>query len=371
MALFPVVCLLAMPLAIHGDRLEGPGAEWLLSVAKEAQFVLLGEEQHDARDIPLFDLALVKALKFPHVAVEQDPVGIEMILQPAYRGQPQRMGELLHRYPTLLGFASDQDLEFLAAAGGSIWGLEQAQSPAAYLTELIRYAPNADVQSIAVALLNEAQTKESTRADFGKFIAADPTALDKLTRLRDAFKAKPESRADFLLGGLVKSAEIYSYYRRAEAGERVGLFNNTVREAWLKLGFLRHYRTARDKRAIFKLGANHLGRGLNATNAWSLGNLLHELAISNGKEAFGIDLWSLEAGNLPEDFSWLKPLLPGKVAPMVIDLVALRPVSRSLIEKLPEKDREKLRREIFSWEALVMLPSTGASTWSYTGFAPQ
>jgi hypothetical protein len=371
MTLFPVVCLLAMPLVVHGDRLEGPGAEWLLSAAKEAQFVLLGEEQHDARDIPLFDLALVKALKFPHVAVEQDPVGIEMVLQPAYRGQPQRMGELLHRYPTLLGFASDQDLEFLAGAGSSIWGLEQAQSPAMYLTELIRYAPNARVKSMAVALLNEAQTKESTRAAFGKFIAADPAALDKLTTLRNAFKAKHGSRADFLLAGLVKSAEIYSYYRRAEAGERVGLFNNTVREAWLKLGFFRHYKAARDKRAILKFGANHLGRGLNETNAWSLGNFLHELAISNGKEAFGIDLWSIQGGNLPDDASWLKPLLPGKLAPTVIDLVALRPVSRSLLEKLPEEDRAKLRREIFSWEALVILPSTGASTWNYTGFPPQ
>ena len=85
---------------------------------------------------------------------------------------------------------------------------------------------------------------EKTRRDYAKFLHDDPATQGRLEALQRAFGAPPGNRADFLLFGLVKSAEIFGYDRRAGAGEWVGLFNNTVREAQFKRNFMIQYREA-------------------------------------------------------------------------------------------------------------------------------
>jgi hypothetical protein len=97
----------------------------------------------------------------------------------------------LKAWPTLLGFASDQDLALLADAGatvagpGAIWGVEQAE--------------------------------DRTRADFGKFLAYDRRTLLDLKRLSTIWTPPSGTRARLLLDGLVKSAEIYDDYVRGKA----------------------------------------------------------------------------------------------------------------------------------------------------------
>jgi erythromycin esterase-like protein len=63
--------------------LTGPGADHLRQAAQHAQFVLIGEEHHD-RNTPLFTRALYAVLRredgFDHLAVEQDPLGVELAL---------------------------------------------------------------------------------------------------------------------------------------------------------------------------------------------------------------------------------------------------------------------------------------------------
>ena len=130
--------------------LTGSGADHLRAVARKTQFVLIGEEHHD-RDTPLFTRALYEVLHredgFSHLVVEQDPLGIELALAPSQRGNAAALGNKLRTWPTLLGFASDQDLALIADAGATVagpdamWGLEQAQSPVRYLEELVVLAP--------------------------------------------------------------------------------------------------------------------------------------------------------------------------------------------------------------------------------------
>jgi len=383
-----IVAKNAYPFALGNGTLSGPGADFLMRATAGAQFVLAGEN-HDDHDTPLFDLALLDQLHklhgFDQVVVEQDPLGIEAILQPPLRGDPAQIGKFLHQYPTLLGFASDEDLEFLAGATAMIagpepiWGIEQAQSPVRYLELLAPLAPTQAARGMDEVLLARARKLEPSRADFTRFLEGDASALDRLRALQAAYHAPAGSRADILLTGLVKSAEIYSYYRRAKEGEPVGLYNNTLREAWLKDGFIAHYRRAAATggtpegvfpKAFFKFGANHVIRGLNFTGAYSLSTFAHELAIYDGAEAYGIEIVAVGGVTEAADFPWLKGLIaalpPG---PVVIDTQSLRAQWKLLADGLSAEDRDMFRMQLFGFEAIVYFPDSRKASFRLTGFS--
>jgi hypothetical protein len=370
-------------LAFAGGELSGPGAGFLRAATADAQFVLLGESHFD-HDTPLFADALFHMLErdhgFTHLVVEQDGVGIEDVLKPGVRGDPAAIGVLARRYPTLIGFASDQDLELLADVGARekgpapIWGVEQAQGAARYLEELSVLAPTPALEAMVAPLLAEARSVD-TRETLGKFLAEDRTTYGRLTALRAAWKAPPGSRADTLLAGLVKSAEIYSYYMRAEAGEPVGLMNNTVRETWLKGGFLRRYRAeARDGapiKAMFKFGDTHMIRGLDPVSAFPIGNLAHEFAISNGMEAYGIEIVPTgDYAKITDHPAYMRVLFPKDppTAPVLIDLRALRNYQRSFRAKVAVEDQWLFRGFINGYDAIVILPNSRKATFALTGF---
>lgn len=364
-------------------RLSGPGAVFLDKVTDNSQFVLIGES-HFEHDTPLFADALFRMMEqdhgFHHLVVEQDGIGIEDILKPGVRGNLEATAAVAKAHPTLIGFASDQDLAFLADVAARehgpspIWGLEQVQGAARYLEELDAKAPTAQVKALIAPLLAEAR-KGDTRTTLGDFLAADATTLPRLEALKAAYKAPPGSRADDMLTGLVKSAEIYSYYRRADVGEPVGLFNNTVRESWLKARFMRHYRAeATDRKpikAVFKFGDTHMVHGLDEVSAFPIGNFAHEFAISNGMDAYSIDVVPTGAYNKESDIPhWMRILMPDVLPnqPVIIDLRALRPYQRYFRLKLPPEEQWDFRRQVNGYDAIVILPNARMADFKLTGF---
>jgi hypothetical protein len=393
--------LLSLPLSLHaqntapeilarnthdfsmsGGVLSGAGIDLIDYRAASAQFVLLGEDHHDALT-PIFASALFTRLharaEIDYAAVEIDPMATETIDRNVGLDDLQHIAQVARAYPTLIGFASDQDLQFLAdvrrtAGSKALWAIEQAQDPVRYLEELERLATEKRARSMVVAMLAEARSKAS-RELYAPILSQEAGALARFTALRDAFAAKPASRAAVLLERLVESAEIYSYYIRANAGEPVGLFNNTVRESWLKKGFMQNYRRATgatiQPKVMFKFGAYHMYRGRNPVQAYPLGNLAHEFAITNGSQAFGLYVigfggytqWS----NAP---AWMRPILPATEpdGPALIDLAALRPVASRYTGLLAEDERRKLEDLIHGFDALVLIPGSAKASWTLTGF---
>jgi hypothetical protein len=295
------------------------------------------------------------------------------------RGDPLAIANLAKRYPTLLGFSSDQDLELLAdvaarsKAAHPVWGLEQTQGAARYLAELERIAPTPAVRAMVAPLLAEAR-RADTRATFTNFLA-DPKALGRLQALQAAFKTPAGSRADTLLSGLVTSAEIYSYYARSEAGEPVGLLNNTVRETWLKAGFIRRYRAqaeGKPLKAMFKFGAYHMIRGLDPVSAFPIGNFAHEFAISNGLEAYGILVVPTGTyAKITDREAYERALFPATepAGPVLIDLRMLRNYQRIFRAKVAPEDQWLTRELINGYDAIVILPNSRPATTARTGFA--
>jgi hypothetical protein len=370
----------AYPITLRNGDLAGPAARFLAAATATAQFVLAGENHHDFAT-PLFDLAVFRLLHaehgFDHAVVEQDPIAIERVLTPALHGNAPAIAHELRGFETVLGFASDQDLAFLAGVSNTpsvtdpLWGIEQIQSPILALSILQPLAPDARSRADTIRLLDAARAHRS-RLGFIDFLVSDPTTYPRLQALQREFHAPPGSRADTVLTALVKSAEIYSYYRRAHAGEPVGLYNNTVREAWLKQGFIRDTKAVQPDgrlKAFFKFGGNHMIRGLNQVGSFSLGTFLHEFAIWNGGTAFGIEIVTLGAYTAPADITALQPLLPpGQTTPVLIDLRPLRPYAQTLLAQVKPEDRAMLRAHLFGYDAIAFFPNSKKATWARTGF---
>jgi hypothetical protein len=367
------------PFTLAGGDIRGPGADFLLRRTAKAQFVMLGEHHFD-RDTPIFAGALFKKLDslhgFQYLAVENDPIAMETVGSREYRGRLDRIVSLAKRYPTHIGFASDQDLQLLAEVSGMktgpmprVWGIEQAQGPARYLEELVTLAPNAEVKAETERLLVLA--KKEDRVNMGAFVHNDPQVLGWLQALQGRFGAKRGSRADYLLSMLTRSVEIYSFNRRAST-EPVGLYNNTVREALFKENFLSYYRKAAKggklPKVMFKQGMYHMYRGKSPTQAFTIANFAHEFAIANGME--GVSVAVLPLASLDQASKWMRPILPDQwpQQPVVIDLDPLKPRGRELTLLTDAADRWMLNDFLHGFDAVVILPNSAPASRDLTGF---
>lgn len=364
------------------EGLSGAGWEVIDGETGNAQFVLLGEG-HDDKLTPIFAEALYRSLQrshgFDHLALEQDPVAAELACAPGRRRDVGAVAALARRYPTMFEFASDQDLTFIAHACAlgrgprPVWGLEQALGSERYLEELEALALNAEVKARVSAELAEVRRVEKVRTDYAHYLHDDPKTLARLQGLERDFAAKPGSRVEFLLKGLVRSAEIFGYDRRAGEGEFVGLFNNTEREVEFKRHFRRDYAEALKQggppKVLFKFGSWHMYRGRSPGTAFTIANHVHELAIFNGNSAYGIlVLPGQTAWGEIED--WLKPILPAVKPdkPTLINLRALLPYQRLFRLQVKEVDQWQFRDVINAFDALVILPDGPPAEWTLTGF---
>ncbi len=360
--------------AYDDASLTGNGAQFLREQTADCQFVLFGEDHMD-HATPIFAGALFHMLHdqhgYRHLVVEQDPLAIEEALAPAVRGHADHIAALTRRWPTLFEFDTDEDLSLLAMVGklvpgpDAIWGVEQATGASRYLEELVTLAPDPVARDRANSLLTAARDADPGPRYSVNWLIAPQTATD-LAELAAVFRSPADSRAARLQARLAKSAEIFGYYRRAEAGEFVGLYNNTVREETLKENFLQRYRAVAARgnvpKAMFKFGANHLYHGKNPTQAFPIGNLAHEMAIAQGSKAYGIFVIMLGAGyRTYEDYpAWLRPLLPAAEprTPTLVDLRALRPYQRLFKDTTTPEDLWQQRALLHGYDAIVVLPDS-------------
>ncbi len=361
-------------------RLAGPGATFLRGETARSQFVLLGEDHMD-HEVPVFASALYRMLRdlhgFRYVVVEQDPVAIEEALAEPTRGDVEALGAMARRWTSLYEFDSDQDLAFLALVGRlepegpAIWGVEQATGASRYLAELVQLAPDPAARAQAEALLERVRRLDPGPSYTVNWLGG-PDADADIASLVAVYGAPPDSRVSRLLRGLARSAEIFGYYRRAEAGEYVGLYNNTVRESLLKTNFLEQYRAAEKRsphpKAMFKFGSNHLYHGKNPTQAFPIGNLAHELAIANGAEAYGLYLVTLgpKYRSYADYPAWLRVLMPATEpkVPTIVDLKSLRRFQRVLRAGVEPAEAWQQMALLHGYDALVILPGSKPATRS-------
>ena len=367
------------------EAMSGPGSRFLREATAGSQFVLLGEDHMD-HATPVFAGALFRMLHsdhgFRYLVVEQDPVAIEEALAPSVRGDVDAIGRLAGRWTSLFEFDNDEDLALIALAGAleptgpAIWGVEQTTGASRTIAELVDLAPDEPARRAAMSLLATVERLDPGPSYTLNWLGG-PDAEAQIAALAALYRAQPGSRAARLLQSLATSAEIFGYYRRASAGEYVGLYNNTVREATMKTNFVEQYRRAAAggtlPKAMFKFGANHLYHGKNPTQAFPIGNLAHELAIANGAEAYGLYVISLGPGyrSYADYPSWMRPLLPADEprVPTLVDLRALRRYQRVMRAGVAPDDVWEQMALLHGYDALVILPGSRPAIRSVGGRA--
>jgi hypothetical protein len=362
-----------MPITVGDDAIEGPGADFLIARASEADLVMMGE-QHATADIANFGRLFygqIADLGFGAYVAEIDPWSAEAAEDLLDIGLSEFIEDARHRagglgYPFLF-FHEDAALAHAivthpAAAETALWGVDQVFIAAGdLLVEWIEARAQTDAQIAAIHA-------------FAAALGEDPMAIgsqpaDILDDLELAF----EDQADVseLLAAMRLSNAIYAPF----TGRGGSIYTaNHARESWMRDRFLAHVERAiaeddLPERLFFKFGGNHAMRGRTPTHVMGFGGFIEEWGRIRGRDFFnfmvecrGGDMSNPQSGAAtdcasyfidPE--SWLAQLLPD--GPVVVDLRAMRPAAIAARSQLDTTAFDA----IFAFDVLVVLPDVQAA----------
>src|SRR5262249_26854756 len=156
-----------------------------------------------------------------------------------------------------------------AASAPALFGLDQVFVGAAgvLLNDVATQASNAEARALAGTLAAQAKgnLKFLGRADLGQ-----------LKQLRDLLGADADRPLAQLMDDMILSVRIYQPFVGIDTGLSV-YAANLERENLMKRTFLERYRAAGGPKVFFKLGANHMMRGLSQTHVPSLASFVDDL----------------------------------------------------------------------------------------------
>jgi hypothetical protein len=294
----------SFPFTIENGQLAGAGAAFFRQVAREHQFIMIGED-HGIREVPefvgaAFDLARRDA-NYRHLGVEIGPETTRqletMLRKPT--GQDELKAFLTRYTGFSLPFANWREeallfqrvVQSLPDEKHVLWGLDQEfiVAPSYLFEDLARMAPTPAARDLARNL-----AASSLASDRRMIAEANPQAVWMVTStdadvaaLQKAFeKATPAARA--LLDEIVESRAIY---RTIFSGKNYE--SNRDRGELMKRHFVAEYEAAvrageAAPRVMLKFGSNHAFRGWSGTSTYELGSFLPELAIAHGSHGFNI-----------------------------------------------------------------------------------
>lgn len=281
------------PMRLENGALTGSGAELILADVPTAQFILIGED-HGFADPPDIALALAKAAR-PHGlanhVVEIGPLTDEWTEERLNGGGPDGLAKALEGRPLALPFLTmredaalaDHFLKNASRKRDVLWGVDQ-EFIGATLIWLDRLETLAATDT-AKKLVGDALAAERAafaKGDFGAMFMFTATP-ETFTALRGAFAGDKEAAA--IIDALDESAAIYRAYNSGK-----NYASNADRIAYIRREFLRQYGAAKGPapRALFKMGANHLGLGTTFLSTFDLGALTEGIAAANGLDVLRV-----------------------------------------------------------------------------------
>ena len=250
----------------NGEVPNGTGWNLLQNLFKENQFVAWGEYHNSPMLSLLTSYALESASKsgYKSFCIETSPFIAAELRRISRTASPADTLERLYNtgYPNIGNipfFKSEQDAQLLTTIDKfnySIWGIDQEfQMSFSYCIDKIYNAQSKRVKQRYKSVRDSLQAKwwyPSTKL------------LDSLKNGISQKKLKAE------LDDIKISKDIY----------RNG--DNEGRAALMKKNFFNYYNKANNEKVFFKLGSNHLAKGINLqTNIYDIGNAIYELAQRN------------------------------------------------------------------------------------------
>jgi hypothetical protein len=276
----------------NGQQPVGKGWDTLEHLFAENQFVAWGEYHNSPLLSQLAAYALASAGKygFKKWCVETGPFAASELMRISQAKSPADTLVRLFKngYPhigTFPFFSTVADAQMLLVANKlnfTIWGIDQEfQTSFPYCLSKVYQAQSNKLQQRYKAVYDSLQARW----------------WNPKTELLDSLcKAIPQTRYQTVLNSIKVSKEIYHNN------------NNGGRATLMKANFFKYYDAAAKKEKVFfKMGSNHLAKGLNLqTNLYDIGNAVYELAQRNKTGFANVYLmvrYTVDKGRLVDDFT--------------------------------------------------------------------
>jgi hypothetical protein len=263
---------------------------------KNTQFIMLGE-QHGIKEVgeitnKLYNLA--KPEGYNTLCIETSPFAANILnLQFTGSKKPENgLQKLYQEYPFAIPFYNNKNdvslLKNIINNNGKIWGIDQVFMAEFRLVfdYFVHLSDNKELKKEITPLLKEAKLgfekaiKEKNMMAPFIFKYSD----DLHNKLLELAKTDDEKN---IINDLKLTKEIYMYNFQKQF-----YTNNNERAKLMKRNFLNYYNEAKKTedtpKVLFKLGANHAGKGFNSTNVLDISSLVSELAIINTKKSLHI-----------------------------------------------------------------------------------
>lgn len=326
---------------------------------ENTQFIMLGE-QHGLQEVgeitnQLYNLA--KPEGYSSLCIETSPFAAKVLdLQlSSTKDTEEGLRKLYAKYPFTIPFYNNKNdiklFENVKNSNGEIWGIDQV-----FMVEfrlifdyLVHLNDNERLKKAVEPLLNEAVL------GFEKAVKEKNMMAPFIFKYSDDLHSKLVSLANSeeeknILNDLKKTKEIYTYNF-----QKAYYKNNNERARLMKRNFLNYYDSASGTsilpKIVFKLGANHVSKGLTKTNVYDISNMISELAVINNKKSLHIYAVGVNGTkNLGHPFAPVSVIpfdeskgLPKEISEIItnqtkkyiiIDAEKLRPKANSLSKKM-------------------------------------
>jgi len=349
-------------LDFDGEVFSGPALERLLAAARDAQFLLIGEE-HGIAENPMLVAQVFTTLVddgYEKLAIEISPPMAAILDAAAHDDGIEGLRKLFATpggEPAFFGMR--EEAELIAAARAALpnasevlWGVDyEVASDRPLLRQLqdMQRPPATDEPLGALIAASDAAWARYVETGSPQYIfsfAGDPVLVEAL---KDAWPA-PDESATQILDTLQSTLEINQAWMQGRGWE-----SNAQRAAFLRASFIDHWNRAKDSgntpKVLVKLGANHIVRGRNHTGTFDIGSMLPEIAAVEGARSVSVlvlpgkgsltavlnpSSWTYEPKPAKDNYAEGIDVLTDAVyedAFTLIDMTALRPIVGSFTEQ--------------------------------------
>ncbi|MCX2454231.1 hypothetical protein OQX61_23370 [Pedobacter sp. PLR] len=333
----------------NNNAFEGKGWTTLQDEMSKSNSVLLGEV-HFSDEVPYFTNAVINNIKFDNYFQEIDQYTINTISTKIKSLSPAELDKFRNESGSALSFLqgeSEFDLfKNIVQQNIKLYGADQINifSDGLLLSELSKQSKNAKAKEIYKQMIaNSAAFDTKNNTTFYMFSDDFLAKMNALSALNLSANEKEQ------LEELKLSKELYS--------NRI----HRLRVQYMKHLVFEKLPEWKDKKNLFKFGANHLPKGESLMEVFDIGNLVSNIEEANYRKSLHIMLIGKQKGETLADLDQFKSFLT-----VVKDdnwyAYDLRPLKQAISKKKLKVEDLALERIIKGYDYLVFIPELTKAT---------
>lgn len=326
------------------NTFEGKGWDTLQDEIIKNNSVLLGES-HFTNEVPYFTNAIINNIKFDNYILEIDPYTTNTITKKIKSLSPAELDKFRDESGSALSFLKGET-EFdlfknIVDQNINIYGAEQISlfSDQLLFSELIKQSKNTKAKEIYKQMIaNSAAYDTKNNSTFYLFSDDFVAKMSALSTLNLSANEKEQLEA------LKLSKELYL--------NRI----HGLRIQYIKHLVIEKLPEWKNKKNLFKYGANHMPKGESLMEIFDLGNLVANIEEANYRKSLHIMITGKEEGETLADLDQYKAFLT-----VVKDdnwyAFDLRPLKQAISKKKLKVEDLTLERIIKGYDYLVYIPT--------------